>query len=568
MILFITRKFPPSVGGMERLSAEMTRAVGALAPSKVIAWRGPRALWPAFALYAFCRAVAILSSSPVRVVHLGDPVLAPLGVALHALFGAPWAVTAHGLDVMYPSRLYQAIITPCLWRADSVLCISRAARDACVERGVPAQRCHVVPVGIAGAPPVRDTVGERAALSDRLGQDLAGRRLLLSVGRLVPRKGVAWFVREVLPNLAARPDWLYLVVGEGPARGDITRAVGESGVGERVFLLGQIPRDMLESAYAAADVFVMPNLSTPGDMEGFGIVALEAAARGLAVLASRVDGIPDAVHDGENGLLLAPGDSQTWAAAINGLLEDPASRADLGRRARDYTLGRSLWTQLAPLYLEALGIGRVQGAARWNQAYMVARRGSARRRRRLEAFGIPKEGLLLDLGCGDGINTRLLEEMGHAQVISLDRSEELLRQGRPRLAVAADGCCIPFGDETFDLVLVDGVLHHIPADAPLAQIARILKPNGALYLVEPASSVVRWLLDALTLSPMGRLSPELRARRASLAEEWTEYTAWLHSDRRLPERLAQAGFVCERYRRTALNILAVCRRRSAGQAAG
>ncbi len=558
MILFITRKYPPSVGGMEKLSYEMTRAVGDIVPSRVISWRGPRWGWPLFAVLAFVRGLWACTTAPVRFIHVSDPVLAPLGLALARLTGRRWGLNAHGLDILYPRRIYQAVVLPCVRRADVVIAISQAAREACLAKGVAPDRCHVIPIGVHAPdePPDRYLARERLRLA--LALELRDRPVLLTVGRLVPRKGVAWFVREVLPLLArVHPDAIYLIVGDGPERPTVRRIVRERKMHERVVLLGRVPDGILADLYAAATLFVMPNVPVPGDMEGFGIVALEAASRGLPVVASRLEGIPDAVVGGENGVLVPPLDAEAWASAIHDLLADGAARADLAARAREFTRSRYRWDRLAREYIRAFGMEPERGQAEWDAAYLHVRRGEARRLRRLRTFGFAPEARILDYGCGDGINTRLLARLGCHRVVSMDYSLRLLLAGRPPRPVAADGTRMPFADGAFDAVLVDGVLHHLDPQAALAEIARVLRPGGMLALVEPAGSWVRRALDAFTFSPLGSLWAETRHRRVSLAEEWATYQAWLRAERHLPDWVAQAGLEIRSVRRTPLNVLLV-----------
>ncbi len=292
MILFLTRKHPPSVGGMQKLSYQLIQAVSQQTETRVVAWGGSQVFLPVFLPYALLRAILILATRrDVTLIHLGDPVLAPLGVVLKRLFRLPVVVTVHGLDVTFPHPLYQRLIIPCLYRLDRLICISAAAREACRQHGIPPERCTVIPLGIDEtafhSPPPEEA---RCRLEARAGYPLGERVLLLTVGRLVKRKGVAWFVASVLsPLVAARPDILYLVVGDGPQRGAIEAAARAQGLEGHVTLLGQVDEATLRAAYTAAHVFVMPNLPVPGDMEGFGLVALEACAAGGCAVAAEAD---------------------------------------------------------------------------------------------------------------------------------------------------------------------------------------------------------------------------------------------------------------------------------------
>jgi phosphatidylinositol alpha-1,6-mannosyltransferase len=142
----------------------------------------------------------------------------------------------------------------------------------------------------------------------------------------VRRKGVAWFVRSVMPRLPE--DVVLLVVGEGPEMADIAQAIDERGLNNRVRLAGRVDESMLMRALAGSDVFVMPNIPVAGDMEGFGVVMLEAGLLDLPTVASGIEGILDVITDGVNGLLVAPGDAEGFAEAIRRCLSATALADD------------------------------------------------------------------------------------------------------------------------------------------------------------------------------------------------------------------------------------------------
>ena len=160
--------------------------------------------------------------------------------------------------------------------------------------------------------------------------------VLLTLGRLVRRKGVAWFVAQVLPW--ARRDVVHLVAGAGPAEERIRRVARSKGLQHSVRLLGRVSRDDRELLLRGADLFVQPNIHVYGDMEGFGLVNVEAAVRDLPVLAADIEGIPDAVVDGETGWLVRSEDAPRWRARLHETLADldelEAYGREFGARAR------------------------------------------------------------------------------------------------------------------------------------------------------------------------------------------------------------------------------------------
>ncbi|MCJ7619547.1 MAG: glycosyltransferase family 4 protein [Anaerolineae bacterium] len=351
-ILYITRKYPPSIGGMEKLSYEISTRLREISSVSVVAWGYSQLYLPFFLPYAVSRATIDLLRARADVLYVGDALLSPLGVALGRLFGTPTVVTVHGLDVAFANAAYQRIVPGCLRHVDLLICISTYARDKCLERGIPSHKCRVIRPGVEiHDPPAGGKYGAKQMLSSLIQKPLTGQQIMLTVGRLVPRKGVLHFVADILPALLQKcPNVHYIVIGEGPQKEAIERTVQALGLGHAVSLLGGVDASTLRTVYDASDLFLMPNLPMERDVEGFGLVALEAAAAGLWVVASKVDGIPDAVVDGENGFLIEPGDTDTYVEVISSLLTDREKTARLGDRARDYVKQNYSWDRVVAQY--------------------------------------------------------------------------------------------------------------------------------------------------------------------------------------------------------------------------
>lgn len=353
MILFITRKHPPSIGGMQKLSQSLTVEVGKLAPTSTISWGHSTVFLPFFLVYALLWAMITLATNRrIQVIHLSDALLAPLGVFLKTLFRVPVVVTVHGLDITFDNAAYQWLIPRCLRRMDKLICVSTYTRDQCLRRDIPAALCEVIPNGVNMSEfACNFSEDGLASLAARLGARLTGRKALLTVGRLIERKGVVHFLDAILPRVLAHcPDACYLIIGEGPLREVIETRIASLHLEDHVVLLGQVDDATLKAAYHQAALFVMPNVPVPNDIEGFGLVALEAGAAGRFVVASRLDGIPEAVVSSQNGLLVDPGDTQGFADAIVTLLADDAQRAAQGRAAREFVRQHYSWDIIARRY--------------------------------------------------------------------------------------------------------------------------------------------------------------------------------------------------------------------------
>jgi phosphatidylinositol alpha-1,6-mannosyltransferase len=173
---------------------------------------------------------------------------------------------------------------------------------------------------------------DTSAVSERYG--LRDGRWLLTVARLEWHKGIDTMIRALPAIRAAHPDARYAVAGVGDRRPQLERLVAELGLGAAVRFLGAVPDEDLPGVYNAATLYVGPSRRHEGLAEGFGLSLVEASACGLAVVGGRSGGVPDAVRDGETGVLVDPDDPAAVAAAVNALLDDSERRAQLGAAGR------------------------------------------------------------------------------------------------------------------------------------------------------------------------------------------------------------------------------------------
>ncbi|MEV6618627.1 glycosyltransferase family 4 protein [Streptomyces sp. NPDC051051] len=188
----------------------------------------------------------------------------------------------------------------------------------------------------------------------RLG--LTDRPVVVCVSRLVPRKGQDTLIRAMPRVLAAEPEAVLLVVGGGPYEKDLRRLAHETGVAASVRFTGSVPWSDLPAHYGAGDVFAMPCRTRRGglDVEGLGIVYLEASATGLPVVAGDSGGAPDAVLDGETGWVVRGASPEDTADRVAALLADPELRRRMGERGRRWVEEKWRWDLLAERLKELL----------------------------------------------------------------------------------------------------------------------------------------------------------------------------------------------------------------------
>jgi glycosyltransferase involved in cell wall biosynthesis len=351
-VLFISRCFPPATGGMERFAKDLQQSLKTKTDQKVLSWGGSKKELIFVLPYFFVRSLWQLAFKKVDIIHAQDGVVSIVLTPLAGLFRKPLIVVMHGLDVTFKNNLYQRLIRWSLVNADTVICISGAAKEEVVKRGILASKVKVIPLGITDELFIGNKSSARKQVQAFVPAIQNETTIILSSGRLVQRKGVDWFVDNVMPGVVREcPEAVLLVSGEGEWRLAIQTAIDRQKLSKNVVLLGRTTDTQLKSLYNAADCFVMPNVTVAGDMEGFGRVLLEAALCETPVVASGIEGIVDAIHDGNNGILVGEKDAAAFTNEIIQILHDGKKSIERGKKARMYTLKNYGWPTIADRYV-------------------------------------------------------------------------------------------------------------------------------------------------------------------------------------------------------------------------
>jgi glycosyltransferase involved in cell wall biosynthesis len=348
-ILCLSRAYPPVIGGIERQNYELFASLAEIAQIKIIANRYGKRNLPFFLPLAFLKTLVYLPG--YDVILLGDGMLSFIGWLIKLLSRKKVVCIVHGLDVTLPHRFYQRLwVRYFMPRLDAIVAVSEQTRRESICRGIPPEKVAVVPNGVN----LRNFTCEydRSVLTALIGKAYENRKIILTVGRLIKRKGVAWFVASVMPKLPE--EVIYLVVGEGAERTSIEHAIKANQLGDRVFLLGHADEEQKKTLYAVADLYVQPNVKVTGDIEGFGLVVLEAAASCTSVIAARLEGLQDAVTDGKNGVLVEAGNEDEFVRQVNKYLMDDALRNKLGKEARVFVSERFEWHRIAQRYFDII----------------------------------------------------------------------------------------------------------------------------------------------------------------------------------------------------------------------
>ena len=383
-----------NVGGMQRVALQLHDALTDIdreaesgldyeAELLRTSWDRVHIRTPLFLLKAAARILRAAWRGEVDVVLFSSMVTASLAVPLQGFLrnrGVHTAAIVHGLDVTLPVAPYQWFVPKVFRALDAVLPVSRATGAACTDRGLDPSKCRVVPNGIdpgrfpTPTRPVSGAAGNGAsgdgAVADgeivpepasphapATGVDSASSLpddalLLCSVGRQVERKGFAWFVDRVMPRLPE--DVHYWMAGDGPRSDAIQDAIDRHGLAGRVRRLGRISNDDLARLYRGADLFVMPNIPVAGDMEGFGIVLLEAGACGTPAIAARLEGIQDVISEDVNGHLVEPESPAAFEDAILRYRHAPDRLHERSRKAAEHTRSTFGWPAIARRYVDVL----------------------------------------------------------------------------------------------------------------------------------------------------------------------------------------------------------------------
>jgi glycosyltransferase involved in cell wall biosynthesis len=270
----------------------------------------------------------------------------------------PLIVTAHSLFGEHPETLIREMMAPNLRAADRVIAVSPHVAEQAISLGVRPERVRVIRSGVDVE---RFSPRDKRAARFELGLD-AHTRLVLFVGNLETRKQLDVLLRALIEVRQRVPSPKLAIVGSGASAGAddqtarLRQLTAELDLDSAVRFVGTVAAAQLPAWYAAADVFALPSSS-----EAQGIVALEAMASGMAVVASAVGGLLGTIDNGVDGFLVPSGDVTALAARLGDLLQDDAARARLGEAARRKVESQFSWARTVAatidVYREVLGCG-------------------------------------------------------------------------------------------------------------------------------------------------------------------------------------------------------------------
>lgn len=341
-ILIITRNLPPLVGGMERLNWHMADELSTYSKVIIIAPKGSAALkppnveiaevplkpLPLFVLIALFKTIWWTLRFKPHVVLAGSGLTAPLAWLASKLSGATSAAYLHGLDIAVSNKTYQTLWVPFFRRIDRIIVNSTPTKQLALEAGVVEQNITIIYPGVE-LPEAPQTLESIQAFKQKHG--LEGKKVLLSVGRLTTRKGLREFVEQALPQIIINvPNTVLVVIGAAPKDSlstetqnieSIRQIARIKGIEDNIRFLGKVDEEDLVRALQSADVHIFPIRHIEGDPEGFGMVAIEAAAHGLPTVAFATGGVVDAVSNQQSGYLVESSDYGMLAQKISQVIQ-------------------------------------------------------------------------------------------------------------------------------------------------------------------------------------------------------------------------------------------------------
>jgi phosphatidylinositol alpha-1,6-mannosyltransferase len=342
-ILIVTRNLPPLIGGMERLNWHIADELSknhkiiVISHSKAKFEAPPDTSFygvrlnplPLFLLLAFMTTFWVCLRQRPDILFAGSGLTAPIATFWAKFFRKKSIVYIHGLDIGTNNKLYNLLWIPFIRSSDQIIANSSPTYDICLKKRVNEKNLSIIHPGVSFPPQPRN---EQLIQQLKNQYDLQDKKILISVGRLTERKGLNEFIDLSFSKIVkAIPNTVLVVIGDTPnqslnknlqSKELILSTVKKHNVNNNIIFTGNISDDdVLSSFYYLADLHIFPVKHIPEDPEGFGMVAIEAAAHGTPTVAFVTGGIVDAVQHGKTGYLIENQDYQRMKDKVIEILE-------------------------------------------------------------------------------------------------------------------------------------------------------------------------------------------------------------------------------------------------------
>lgn len=517
-ILIVTRNLPPLIGGMERLNWHIadelsheheilllshTKAKEQV-PSKCVFFGVKLNPLPVFLLLAFFKTLFICIRHKPDILFAGSGLMAPITVFWAKIFRKKNLVYIHGLDINNSSKVYQFLWLPFIRQASRIIVNSIPTKNLAIKNKVEDSKIEIIHPGVSCPPPLNDP-NLINNLKDKF--DLHNKKVLLSVGRLTERKGILEFVEYCLPSIVnAEPNTRLVIIGNTAAnalnnkfqtQNQIVQIAKQYHVEENIVFTGAIKDQELSQFYYLADVHVFPIKHIPEDPEGFGMVAIEAAAHGTPTIAFATGGVVDAIAHGLSGFHIQNKQYGEFSEKVINILKCPLPAAESRAFAKEFS-----WNNIEKKLSYVINKVSQNQNEIPRKAHAVLDLSSRKSKAlkieqllNLRNLNIDRPIKILEIGCGSGGISHYFATHPNLQCIvtAVDvYDNRLIKEGYTFIQVKDTS--LPFINNSFDIVITNHVIEHVGESQAqlhhLQEIKRILRPKGICYLAAPN----RWML--------------------------------------------------------------------------
>ncbi|MCX6779232.1 MAG: glycosyltransferase family 4 protein [Candidatus Magasanikbacteria bacterium] len=320
-ILLLTLEYPPIIGGVSRYYANLVNYFGEekiKVLSTVLVWLG----WPKW-LPSIFKTLSVLRGGKFKRLFIGQ--VLPLGyvaLVIKKFYKIDFVVFTHGMDILLPQKnsWKKWWLKKILIEAKEVIANSNFTKIELLKLGLADKKIRII------YPCVKNLAERQEFFKEG--------NLILSVGRLVARKGFDLVIKSLPQVLSKIPQARLVLIGEGPEKNNLIKITKGLCLEKNITLLGKIDDKELNSWFQKASVFIMPCKQKGADVEGLGTVFLEAASHGLPLVVGKTGGAPEAVIDHQTGILVDPNSLDEISEALINILADKNRAQKMGEEGR------------------------------------------------------------------------------------------------------------------------------------------------------------------------------------------------------------------------------------------
>ncbi len=300
-VLFITKNFPPQKWWMEQYSYDLYTYLKKYTQIHLIANIRGKYFLPFFWIMAFLKWLFL--APKVDIIYVWDWSISFLWYILGKIFSKEIYITIHWLDITWNNSFYQVIIPKILKKCDKIICVSSYTKEICLQKWIDESKLFVINNGLNFDFLPKVNINSKQDILEKYDiTNFDWKKILFSVWRFVERKWIHNFLENIFTHLE-KEKYIYIIAGFGKYK-QIYEEIIQKYHLNNVYLIWKIPKQDIANFMSISDIFIMPNIKVPWDMEGFGIVVIEAGYYWLPVVATKIEWIQDALIDGKTWVFI------------------------------------------------------------------------------------------------------------------------------------------------------------------------------------------------------------------------------------------------------------------------